>query len=484
MAAVVDMDSSDDAEDEEPLVWDSGLSGFLSKLEGDLIQWQTQERARAKEWQAQHRLQRSGLKKVQAVVDGAAALDGAVTKADRATCAQKVEAMVRSASSQREELGQMLELIQDHVKSRLTGPDAVVFTAFAQQLPREGSAARSTISGHDVLRQIKLFIEAVERQPTKRKDRKRVDADGDRNAGKGKRRVEKPERRGRGERRGMRASAPLHEPEEEYSEYSDEYSRSPTRDELRSRRDRNGCRRREQRDPAPGNNSRRAARTAPPGAARSYPDGGCRDASNSRGSSRSRSNIRPRRCHGNGRDGRGEPRGSSGRGHGNDNILALIDRFVRVNRLNERGEKIMRELSPATARIVMGTDGKGHAFEMSDSVRDPTAVLMARIRNLRRGGDKGSGRGSPRRRRGGCCAGGRSMSRNSRRGGEKGGGRGSPRRQRGSRCAGGRSMSRSPSVGQSGVRGRGPPPGRARQQTGPDVNVVPLGRQRSFAQRS
>jgi len=82
------------------------------------------------------------------------------------------------------------------------------------------------------------------------------------------------------------------------------------------------------------------------------------------------------------------------RGHGNYNILALIDCFVRVNRLNDRGEKIMRELSAATARIVMGTNGKGHAFEMSDSVRDPTAVLMARIRNLRRGGDKACGRGS------------------------------------------------------------------------------------------
>jgi len=74
-------------------------------------------------------------------------------------------------------------------------------------------------------------------------------------------------------------------------------------------------------------------------------------------------------------------------------IPAEIGKFVRVNRLDERCEKVLRELENATARKVMGLAGGAHSFELSGDIRDPTAVVMARVRKAREGG------GRPARRR-------------------------------------------------------------------------------------
>ncbi|CAL1145868.1 unnamed protein product [Cladocopium goreaui] len=62
------------------------------------------------------------------------------------------------------------------------------------------------------------------------------------------------------------------------------------------------------------------------------------------------------------------------------NVTSEIDRFVRVNKLEERCEKILRDLDAPLAFKVMGLSGGTNTFELSGDVRDPTAVVLARIR--------------------------------------------------------------------------------------------------------
>ncbi|CAK9015238.1 unnamed protein product [Durusdinium trenchii] len=62
-------------------------------------------------------------------------------------------------------------------------------------------------------------------------------------------------------------------------------------------------------------------------------------------------------------------------------VDAEIDRFVKVNKLEERCEKILRDLESSVALKVMGlSPGSSHTFELSGDVRDPTAVVLARVR--------------------------------------------------------------------------------------------------------
>merc|ERR1719221_1180356 len=79
------------------------------------------------------------------------------------------------------------------------------------------------------------------------------------------------------------------------------------------------------------------------------------------------------------------PPGGAG---GPDNVLADIDRFVKINRLEPRCDQILRELSPSMARRVMGLDGGPNTFELRGDVRNPTGVVIGRVRKAREGGDR------------------------------------------------------------------------------------------------
>lgn len=66
-----------------------------------------------------------------------------------------------------------------------------------------------------------------------------------------------------------------------------------------------------------------------------------------------------------------------------EGVTEDIERFVRINRLESRCDQILRELSPGTARKVMGLDGGSNTFELRGDVRNPTAVVIARVRKVR-----------------------------------------------------------------------------------------------------
>jgi hypothetical protein len=76
-------------------------------------------------------------------------------------------------------------------------------------------------------------------------------------------------------------------------------------------------------------------------------------------------------------DGRGDPSGGS--------VSEDIDRFCRINKLESRCDQILREVSPRTARRVMGLDGGSNTFELRGDVRNPTAVVIARVKKARNG---------------------------------------------------------------------------------------------------
>lgn len=70
-----------------------------------------------------------------------------------------------------------------------------------------------------------------------------------------------------------------------------------------------------------------------------------------------------------------------------EGVAADIERFVRINRLEQRCDQILRELSPKSARRVMGLDGGANTFELRGDVRNPTAVVIARVRKVRESKD-------------------------------------------------------------------------------------------------
>lgn len=65
------------------------------------------------------------------------------------------------------------------------------------------------------------------------------------------------------------------------------------------------------------------------------------------------------------------------------NIDEDIVKFVRLNRLETRVEEILRDCSPETAREVMGLSGGANTFELKGDVRNPTAVVMTRVKKAR-----------------------------------------------------------------------------------------------------
>merc|ERR1712085_165272 len=71
--------------------------------------------------------------------------------------------------------------------------------------------------------------------------------------------------------------------------------------------------------------------------------------------------------------------------------MGEINRFVEINSLEECCNEKLREIAPGDARTVMGLEGEGpNTFELGGDIRNPTAVVMARISKL--GKEKGKGK--------------------------------------------------------------------------------------------
>jgi len=333
---------------------------------------------------------------------------------------ERLKGILQGAVEQREEMRQMLELLRSHAKV------AQVFDpSFFQKLP----LSSEWVSSDELLSHVKVFFELAERQAlavesSTNRTRDRDIGGSAKDAGKEKKKVRKKGKAAKVQR----TRAPRSHDESPESDWSSSRSRTHSRRHARGRR----------------------RMCSPSADSRSW---------SSRSSSRSCS-------HGRGWPRRGRHRiggGSAG------DIPADIERFCRVNRLEMRCEKILRDLSPDLACRVMGLSGGTNTFELSGDVRDPTAVVLARIRKARDGPGSGfQSRRPPRRPR--SISSSRSRGRHACR----------PRRQPPHSSSVGRARkSASRRRDQGGSRPTsGGYPGRGMQQTG--SNAVPLGKLREF----
>ena len=64
--------------------------------------------------------------------------------------------------------------------------------------------------------------------------------------------------------------------------------------------------------------------------------------------------------------------------------LQDLEHFVETNRLTPGGrtDTALRQLGPRAARVVMGLEGTENEFTLTGVVRNPDAVVMARINRL------------------------------------------------------------------------------------------------------
>jgi len=457
---------SNGSKDEEALVWDTGLSQFLGRLEEDLIRWHSEERVKAKERQLKCLRAQKDLVTVEASIREAAAAQRLKGSEDD-PWQDKIESLIQLAKEQRDDMRQIVDLVRGHSKSHL---QEVGGSAFLQKLPDEGQHLRIG-SENDLPKLTQSFLELLGQVavgPRKGKEGRKEKRKG----------TEKRGRKAKAERAPRDRQVRDVEDDSYYSDWSG--SRSPSLEMNRPRR----------RDPR-GRHMRE--RYTPSLDSRSFSDS--RSCSRSRTPSRDYhrgprgGDRRDRRGGGGGRPGGGGAGGGGGgrvpyrrdREESKLDTPAEVDRFVRINKLDARCEKILRELELPLARRVMGLAGGSNTFELSGDIRDPTAVVLARIRKARedprggRGPRSGGGgqfpprhgpRGGDRRgddRRSGGGAGGRD-------------GRGRPESRSRSRSRGGQRGGGMPPRGRSGSQGRGGHGGSHQQSS----NAVPLGKTREF----
>mmetsp|Transcript_9238 Transcript_9238/g.16283 ORF Transcript_9238/g.16283 Transcript_9238/m.16283 type:complete len:379 (+) Transcript_9238:118-1254(+) len=372
----------------EVLDWESGVSRCLTSLEEDLIRWNAEERKKLSEQQLQASKAEKDLAAVEAAVCRATPDFGKdVAWQDR------LASLVRTAKEQRAVLRDFCALLRR--RARNEAPELL------KELPED------TVPEKLQLQRLTTSIlgivdkNASAEAPDQEEDAPEDSAAPDENEQDAKReRRKKPARKASkrevGEKPKKRAKVVKEkEDEEEVDDYSEDYddysySKTPSPKPRRRRRGAGGGgggagggrrappekprRRRQKRRPSPSVYSRDYSYTPPP---ERRPRG--------RGARRHR--------------GRREDGGGGGGGGGGSRDLASeIDRFVRVNKLEDRCEKILRDLDPRKAKEVMGLSGGNNTFELSGDVRDPTAVVLARVRKAREGGARGGGRRGGRRR--------------------------------------------------------------------------------------
>jgi len=382
---------------EEALVWDTGVSLILGRLEEDLIRWHSEERVKAKERDAKCQRDEQDANAVEAIIRESAAAQELKVGEDQ-PWQEKVKELVTVAREQRDEMQQVCDLLRNHIKLHPLDQSGLAATSLLAKLPSEGQSF--TASGTELPQVTKLFLDFAEKQLLESSDGRQ------RQRGEGGVAKEKKKRKG-GEKKPKKTKAHkagkscvVRSAEASFeSEWST--SRSPSVN-IRGRE-----RRPRHRRYAPSVDSRSLSdsRSCSKSRSRMYPGGGgggCR-VRPYRGRPPRRDDTGPGHRDGHGRFRGGGKGGGGGAGHDEHiDLPAEIDRFCKVNKLESRCEKILRELSPPLARHVMGVGGGSNTFELSGDVRNPTAVVLARIRKARedrvRGG--GAGKGPPRGRRG------------------------------------------------------------------------------------
>eukprot|EP00933_Yihiella_yeosuensis_P047660 TRINITY_DN4356_c0_g8_i1.p1 TRINITY_DN4356_c0_g8~~TRINITY_DN4356_c0_g8_i1.p1 ORF type:complete len:141 (-),score=20.79 TRINITY_DN4356_c0_g8_i1:82-504(-) len=116
--------------------------------------------------------------------------------------------------------------------------------------------------------------------------------------------------------------------------------------------------------------------------------------SDSESRSRSRSRGRKGKSKDRGRGGRSRDRGKKrSRSSGRSGWREDLKEFIRKNRLGDRVQDMLDELGEREAMEVMGITGGKNTFILDESVRNPDAVVVSRIRRVQGGG----GRPPPRR---------------------------------------------------------------------------------------
>jgi len=343
----------------EVLAWD-GLAQCVDNLKASLETWSCEERVRALERQTDA---------AQAQQD-AAAVTSALRKASfEDPWEQSLSTLLQDAKAKREEFLKVLEMLRKHTKFLKEDSD------LAKKIPKDAQLATDDLPSFVV----KFLEHMVEVKPKGKEKKEKSDAkeknekksksteaeDDDEEKGKDKKKSgkektkEKTKDKGKDAKDGKDAKEKAKEAKEDrkkrrkksgkerdgsegsedYSDYS--YSKTPSPRPKRRRK-----RRRRRRRPSP--SSSRSDSYTP-----------------SRESRRRRGRRKRRRR---------EDKDSK------LNVGAEIDRFVRVNKLEDRCEKILRDLDAPLAFKVMGLSGGTNTFELSGDVRDPTAVVLARIR--------------------------------------------------------------------------------------------------------
>lgn len=392
---------------EEALVWDTGLSQFLGRLEEDLIRWHSEERIKTKDRQLKCLRAQKDLVTVEASVRETSAAQRLKGSEEKEAWQDKVQAMLKQAKEQREEMRQMVELMRGHAKLHLEQAGSPLLA----KLPAEGQPLG--LGSDELPKHAQTFLDLADRQAATTTTTASARYSGGKES-KGRKEKRKANDKKGGKKAKERRVANV---DDDYSYLSSSRSQSPSLMRTR-RRERRGRHRRERYTPS------------------------CSCSSDSRSLSQSRSPSREyHRQPRTGPGARAARRGGGGGGGREDarlDIPAEVDRFVRINKLEGRCEKILRELSPALARRVMGLSGGSNTFELSGDVRDPTAVVLARIRKAREEPRRGGGGGGG----GGSCSPGFPMN------GERSAQWGGPPR--------------------SGGRGKGPPPRGRREDLGKD----------------
>ncbi|CAJ1424187.1 unnamed protein product, partial [Effrenium voratum] len=312
------------------LAWD-GLSSCVERLKAGLEHWTCEERARALERQTDA---------AQAQQD-AAAVASALRKASiEDPWEQGLSALLQNAKAQRENFGRVADLLRKHTKFLKKDSD------LTEKIPEEGEPLTPDELQSLVVKFLEQIVDRPKAKEAKEKKKKDVkekrsksteadDAD----------EVEEVEDEEKGKKRKKGKSKAKEKKSKEDKKKrrkksakdescSEDYSYTPSPKRRRKRR--------------------RRRRRPSPSYSRSYSYTPSRD--------KRRRGRRKRR--------REEKL----------NVDAEIDRFVRVNKLEERCEKILRDLDSALALKVMGLSGGTNTFELSGDVRDPTAVVLARIR--------------------------------------------------------------------------------------------------------
>jgi len=363
----------------EVLDWESGLSRCLSSLEEKLIRWNAEERKKALDRQLRASRAEEDLASVEAAV-----CQATPDSPKDEPWQDRLASLVRTAKEQRAELRDFCKLLRRRAPEE--APELL------DDLPEDTVPEKTELQ-----RLTSSFLESAARNASVEENEQEEDAPEDaapdeteqdtkKEPKKTKKPAKKAEKREVGEKPKKRAKAVQEEKddgEEELDDYSEDYdysySRTPSPKPKRRRRGGGGGGggRRAPEKPRKRRQRRRPSRSAYSGDSYSPPP-----------------DRRPR--------GRGRrPRGRREDGGGSRDLASDIDRFVRVNKLEDRCEKILRDLEPRMAKQVMGLSGGNNTFELSGDVRDPTAVVLARVRKARDGGGRGGGRrgGGERRRR-------------------------------------------------------------------------------------